>query len=180
MTETMTSPKLTISIPTQAMLRGFAAIRIFFGLDWLSNALAKLIDKMNYDGGFITFSLVNRGVANGILHQGVMSTKIAPLRWFYGEVVLPHFGFFGWLLTVAELAIAIGLLFGIFSRLAATGGLLLLAPIWLMLFTTDQYLWTYPLDVLPLVLLAVVPTGRYLGLDSRISARLGRHRWPLG
>jgi uncharacterized membrane protein YphA (DoxX/SURF4 family) len=176
---TSSTPVAGPLVPERVLLRALAAVRIFFGVDWLSNALAKLAGVMNYDWGFTTFNLVDRGVANGILHQGVMSTSIAPLRWFYGEVVLPNFGIFGWVLTLAELAIAIGLLFGIATRLAAVGGLLLLAPIWLMLLSTDQYFWTYPLDVVPLVLLAIVPTGRYLGLDGRIAARLGTRRWPL-
>lgn len=48
-----------------------------------------------------------------------------------------------------------------------------------MVLMTDQYFWTYPLDVVPLVLLAIVPTGRYLGWDQRIARRLGARRWPL-
>jgi uncharacterized membrane protein YphA (DoxX/SURF4 family) len=163
---------------TRLLWQAVAATRIFFGLDWLSNALAKLIGVKDYNFGFTTFNLVDRGVANGILHQSVESTKIAPLHWFYGTVVLPNFGYFQWFLTVTEFAIAAGLLFGIASRLAAVGGLLLLTPIWLMLLTTNQYFWTYPLDVVPLVLLAVVPTGRFWGLDARIGAKLGRVRWP--
>ena len=159
--------------------RAVAATRIFFGLDWLSNALAKLFGKMNYDLGFTTFSLVDRGVANGILHQSVMSTKIAPLRWFYGTIVLAHFSEFQWFLTGTEFAIAIGLLFGVLARLAAVGGLLLLAPIWVMLLTTNQYFWTYPLDLAPLLLLAIIPAGRYWGFDERIAQALGRHHWPL-
>lgn len=182
MTQTVPAPTPLAAAPLvseKVLLRSLAAVRIFFGLDWLSNAIAKLADTMNYDWGLITFNLVNRGVANGILHQSVMSTGIAPLRWFYGEVVLPNFGIFGWFLTFAELAVGLGLTFGVLSRAAALGGFLLLAPVWLMLLTTDQYLWTYPLDVVPLILLAIVPTGRYLGFDGRIAARLGTRRWPL-
>jgi uncharacterized membrane protein YphA (DoxX/SURF4 family) len=163
---------------TRTLWRAVAATRIFFGLDWLSNAVAKLIGVKEYNLGFITFNLVDRGVAGGILHQSVESTKILPLHWFYGSVVLPHFEFFQWFLTATEFAIAIGLLFGIASRLAAVGGLMLLTPIWLMLFTTDQYFWTYPLDVVPLLLLVLVPTGRYWGLDGRIAAKLGRTSFP--
>jgi hypothetical protein len=75
---------------------------------------------------------------------------------------------------VTELAIAIGLLFGIAMRLAALGGLLLLAPIWIMLLAT---LWTYPLNLFPLVLLAIVPAGRLAGADAKLVARFNQ-RWP--
>jgi thiosulfate dehydrogenase (quinone) large subunit len=63
------------------------------------------------------------------------------------------------------------------TRLAALGGLALIVPIWLMLFATNQYLWTHPLDLFPLLLLATVPAGRFLGLDRRLVARWGA-RWP--
>ncbi len=64
-------------------------------------------------------------------------------------MVLAHWGFFGTLLTAAELAIGIGLLLGIATRLAALGALVLIGPIWLMLLHTNTYLWEYPLDLFP-------------------------------
>ena len=39
----------------RALATGFTALRIFFGLDWLSNGLAKLFDTGNYDWGFLLF-----------------------------------------------------------------------------------------------------------------------------
>jgi hypothetical protein len=65
------------------------------------------------------------------------------------------------------------------TRIAALGGFLLIAPIGLMLLTTNQYLWTYPLDLFPLVLLALVPTGRVLGVDKILVERFSWTRWPL-
>ena len=100
-----------------------------------------------------------------------------PLGAFYRDVVIPNWGFFGIFLTLAELAVAIGLLFGIATRLAAVGGLLLLTPIWVMLWHTNLYLWEYPLDLFPLLLLAIVPAGRVLGADRSLAARF-RGRWP--
>lgn len=40
-----------------------------------------------------------------------------------------------------------------------------------------QYLWTYPVDLLPLLLLAIYPAGRMWGLDAGsrpVSATAGR------
>jgi len=76
-------------------------------------------------------------------------------------VVLAHWGFFGILLTAAELVIGIGLLLGIATRLAALGALVLIGPLWLMLLHTNTYLWEYPLDLFPLLLLAIVPAGAH-------------------
>ena len=172
---THTAPPL---IPARMMARAFTALRIFTGLVWLSNALAKVVDKGLYDFGFISFNLVTLGAARGIATNASGKTPIAPLGAFYRDVVLPNWGFFGAFLTVAELAIGLGLIFGVATRLAAVGGLLLLTPIWVMLWTTGAYLWEYPAeDLLPLILLAIVPAGRTGGLDRRLAPRLG-HRWP--
>lgn len=164
-------------VSPRVMNAGLAALRIGFGVNWLSNAIAKLIGKTDFGGGWFTFNLVDRGIAHGILQQATGSTPIAPLRGFYTDVVLANWGFFQWFLTLTELAIGLGLLLGIASRLAALGGVLLLTPIWLMLLGTNQYFWTYPLDVLPLVLLAIVPTGRVAGFDRVLATRLTA-RWP--
>ncbi|HEX4223083.1 MAG TPA: DoxX family membrane protein [Pseudonocardiaceae bacterium] len=166
------------TIVTPGMVRLVVALRIFFGLNWLSNAIAKVFNKANFDWGWLSFNLVNRNTAHAILVQGTGSTGIAPLRAFYLDVVLPNWGFFQIFLTIAELGVGLGLLFGIATRLAALGGLLLLVPVWLMLFHTNQYFWTYPLDLFPLVLLALVPAGRVAGVDGKFLTKIVGERWP--
>lgn len=167
--------------PTEATVRvlagAFAALRIFIGLDWLSNAVSKLLGMGTFGGGVFSFNLVDSATAKAILGQGVESTPISPLAAFYRDVVLPNWGFFGPFQTVVELAIGLGLVVGLATRLAAVGGLLLLVPVWVMLWGTNQYLWTYPLDLFPLVLLAIVPAGRVLGIDRTLAGRC-HGRWP--
>jgi thiosulfate dehydrogenase (quinone) large subunit len=163
--------------PDRLLAGGFAALRIFMGLVWLSNALAKVFEVSNVDWGVFSFNLIDRGVARGIATDAAAKSEIAPLRALYQDVVLAHWGFFGVFLTIAELAVAVGLLLGIATRLAAVGGLLLITPIWLMLFHTGLYLWDYPLDLFPLLLLAIVPAGRVAGLDRTLSG-LFHGRWP--
>ncbi len=163
---------------TVLMAKAFTALRVFTGLVWLTNGLAKLIGKATYDLGFLSFNLVTRGVAESIAKDASAQTYIEPLGAFYRDVVLPNFGFFGWFLTVAELAVGLGLVLGVLPRAAALGGLLLIGPIYLMLLHTNLYLWQYPAeDLFPLVLLTIVPTWGRLAVAQRIRARLPR-RWP--
>lgn len=163
---------------TRVFVMAFTALRIFTGLVWLSNGLAKLTDKGTYDWGFISFNLITRGTARSIADGAAAKTNIPLLGDFYQHVVLPHWGIFGAFLTVAELAIGVGLVLGIATRLAAVGGLLLIGPIWLMLLHANLYLWEYPAeDLFPLLLLAIVPAGRMGGLDGRLARRFG-YRWP--
>lgn len=178
MTTAPTTAKAEAAVASQHTLaRGFAALRIFFGLIWLSNGLAKVFGVGAYDWGFTSFNLINLGAAQFIANDASSKTYLAPLGAFYQGVVLPNWGLFGPFLTVAELAVGVGLLFGILTRAAALGSLLLITPIWLMLLDTNQYLWLYPVDLFPLLLLAIVPAGRTAGLDGRLAARLGT-RWP--
>ena len=159
-------------------LRAFTVLRIVTGLVWLSNGVAKLADRGNVDLGFWSFSLIDRDAALSIATRASDATHITVLGSFYRDTVVGHWGFFGVFLTVVELAIGLGLILGVASRLAAVGGLLLITPIWIMLWPTGGYLWEYPAeDLLPLALLAVVPAGRLLGADRVLAPRF-QHRWP--
>ncbi|OJY52829.1 DoxX family membrane protein [Pseudonocardia sp. 73-21] len=180
MTDTVHTTEPGVDAPSsyRVMTRMFTVLRVFTGLVWLTNAIAKVINVGNYDFGFISFNLVTRGVAQAIATDASSKTYIAPLGWAYQHLVLPNWGFFGIFLTIAELAIGLGLIFGVATRLAAVGGLLLLTPIWLMLLHTGGYLWEYPAeDLFPLVLLAIVPAGRHRGFDATLAPRYG-YRWP--
>jgi uncharacterized membrane protein YphA (DoxX/SURF4 family) len=175
MTTERTQPPLAAS---RTLAGGFAALRIFMGLVWVSNALAQVFSQGTVDWGFFSFNLFTRDAARSIASNASGKSQLAPLGAFYRDVVVANWGFFGILFTIAELAIGLGLLLGIATRLAAVGGLLLLTPIWVMLWHTNLYLWgEYPLDLLPLLLLAIVPAGRVFGLDHRLAARFGV-RWP--
>lgn len=175
-TTTTTDRPATLGVAPTLMVRAFTALRIFTGLVWLTNGLAKLFGVGNYDLGFFSFNLITLGSAEAIADGAAGRTGITPLATFYQDVVLPNWGLFGTFLTIAELAIGLGLIFGVASRLAAVGGLLLLTPIWVMLWDTGSYLWTYPAeDLFPLALLVIVPAGRHAGFDGRLAARFGNH-----
>lgn len=163
---------------TTIFVRMFTVLRIFTGVMWLSNGLSKVFEKNEFDLGFFSFTLIDKASARSILTNAADRTGIRPLGGLYEHVVLPHWGLFSVFLVLAELAVGLGLIFGVASRLAAVGGLMLIGPIWIMLWHTKLYLWEYPAeDLLPLVLLAIVPAGRYRGYDSQLATRFGR-RWP--
>jgi thiosulfate dehydrogenase [quinone] large subunit len=178
MTETAAATRATQVEEVTIFVRLFTALRIFTGLVFLTNGLAKVLNAGSFDLGFFSFTLITNASAKGILTNAAAKTGIRPLGAFYQHAVLPAWGFWGVFLTLAELAVGIGLLLGIASRLAALGGLMLIAPIWIMLWHTHLYLWEYPAeDLFPLVLLAIAPAGRHLGMDRRLVGRFGR-RWP--
>jgi thiosulfate dehydrogenase (quinone) large subunit len=165
--------------PPRGVAKGLAALRIFVGIEWLANGLAKLTGQGSVDLGVVSFGLIDRGVARGLLenYTGPQSNAAPFLKSFYADVVLANWGFFQWLLTAAELSVGLWLVLGIASRLAALGGLALIGPLWIMTIDNHRYLFEYPLDVIPLLILAIVPAGRVWGQDGRLAARLG-DRWP--
>ena len=143
----------------------------------MSNGLAKVFNVGSVDWGCFSFVLINRDAARGIATDAANRTAITPLGAFYHDVVLSNWGVFGVLLTIGEVAVGLGLILGVATRLSALGGLLFIGPIWIMLWHTNLYLSEYPLDLVPLVVFAIVPAGRVLGLDRALAARFS-HRWP--
>jgi uncharacterized membrane protein YphA (DoxX/SURF4 family) len=167
------------TLPTMRIARGLAAFRIFVGLVWLSNALAKVFNQGSFDLGVVSFGLISRDTARGLLetYTGPESNAIAPLKSLYTDLVLANWGVFQWFLTAAELTIGITLVLGIASRLGPLLALALIFPLWVMVIDNNRYLFEWPLDIVPLAILAAVPAGRVWGQDGRLAARFG-DRWP--
>jgi uncharacterized membrane protein YphA (DoxX/SURF4 family) len=169
----------TATLPTMRIARGLAAFRIFMGLMFGLNGIAKVINKGAYDLGIASFGLINRDIARGLLtaYAGPKSHAIAPLKWFYNNLVLDHWAPWSVFLTVAELAIGISLCLGIASRLGPLIALALILPLQIMVADNMTYLWEFPVDWIPMVILALVPSGRVWGYDRRLVERFG-DRWP--
>lgn len=165
-------------VPTRMLGGGFAAIRVLFGAIWLSNGLAKVFlnQDNSLDWGFLSFNLINQSAARGILARASGDT-FQPLTWIYNDLVLSNWGFFQWFLTVAEIGAGLLLILGIAARLGALIGLALIGPIWIMLIDSGGYFWQYPVELLPLLVLAIVPAGRAFGMDRKLAQRFGGH-WP--
>jgi uncharacterized membrane protein YphA (DoxX/SURF4 family) len=169
----------TPTLPTVRIAKGLAAFRIFVGVVWLGNALAKVVNQGSFDLGVVSFSLISRDTARGLLatYTGPESHAIAPLKSVYRDLVLANWDFFQWLLTATELAIGITLVVGIASRLSPLLALALIFPLWIMVIDNGRYLFEWPLDIVPLAILAAVPAGRVWGQDLKLAARFG-DRWP--
>jgi uncharacterized membrane protein YphA (DoxX/SURF4 family) len=176
MATTQTSAPTPIEGSYRTMARGFAALDLH-GLGLGEQCAGQSLQQRKFRLGLLLLQPHHPRCRPADRYNAASKRQIVPLGAFYRDVVIPNWGFFGIFLTLAELAVAIGLLFGIATRLAAVGGLLLLTPIWVMLWHTDLYLWEYPLDLFPLLLLAIVPAGRVFGADRSLAPRF-RGRWP--
>jgi len=87
--------------------------------------------------------------------------------------IIPNYPFIGWFITLGEIAVTIGLLFGLCTRWAG------LLALWITInIGLGGY---YDASLIPLGLIAllfvVLPTGHWLGLDRRLHQRHPQSIW---
>lgn len=161
----------------RAVARGMAVIRILMGVTFLSNGLAKLFGIHTIHLGWYHANLIDRDDARFILDAEVnhnARSRVWLVSRITNDLVLPHWDVFQWGLTVVEIAAGVLLVVGLWSRLGALIALVPAAFLFFVYFANDRWLPEQPLEVVPLIVLAIVPSGRVWGLDGRY----GRRRWP--
>lgn len=166
------------------MAKGLAVLRIFVGLIALLNGLAKLLDFRNIEIGIYKANLINLDETRQILtfeanDRGGTGTEVPGLKTLVNDVILANYGVAEVLITATEIGVGVALVLGIATRAGALVGLgqhLFLA---LLYTSSNRWLFEQPHEWVPLVILALVPTGRMWGLDARVLAqRPARTRWP--
>jgi len=161
--------------------RGLAALRIFFGVILLSNGLAKLLDFRTIDIGPYSSFLIPRDEARSILDFEVNrrngGTDVPGLQALVNDVVLANWGVFQWVVTAVELGAGALLVLGLASRGAALVGLGQQLFLQLVYLSSGRWAFEQPHEWVPLVILALVPSGRVWGLDRRIATRHAGRRW---
>ncbi len=140
-------------------LIGLALVRLFVGLLWFQQLFWKL--PPDFAG----------------LHKYVLNEEKYTILPGYAFVIqhlfLPNFLLLGAFTWLAELVVALCLLFGIFSRFGALLAILLAAQLYVGLaYAPGEWYWTYGMLVLLGVALTLVPTGRRLGADQWLLPRL--------
>jgi len=165
-----------------SLARGLALLRGFLGLVFLLNGLAKLFEFHAVTIGPYVANLIDRSDTRFILNIEANKNAHHPLsgiRPLVNDVFLAHFGFWQWMFTAAELGIGLLLVLGLASRLGALLGLLQVGFLAALYLSNDRWVFEQPLEVVPLLLLVWLPSGRVWGLDGTpgVQARL-RGRWP--
>src|SRR3972149_77869 len=88
-----------------------ALLRIMFGMLYLDMALQK--------APWIQF-----GWLEGFIRGEIQHPTFGWYKSFLEQIVIPNFFFFGWMTFLTEIALSVGLLFGLFTVLAGLGGAL--------------------------------------------------------
>ena len=174
MTNTSTEHR---GVSAETLGRSLAVMRILLGLTFLLNGLAKLFGIHRVEIGPYLGNLINRADARFILDVEVNRNarhQVPLIGRITNDLVLPNWDLFSWGLTAIEIAAGALLVAGLASRL---GALLALGPATFLFFVylaNDRWFFEKPLELVPLVLLLLVPAGRWWGLDRHFAAR----GWP--
>ncbi len=179
-----TSPRGSIEEAVQSRWfgRAMAAIRIYFGIVYLHNGIAKLLPAIpnlwpDTPLGFVIAATGNRSAYSILQYEVVtQSHPVEPYRALVENVVLPNFGLFAFGIGAAEVLVGVLLILGLATPIAAllAAGMALhlqFATLW-----NDKWIYEYSLEWLPLLCLAAFRAGRWHGLDARFAAT--RRRWP--
>ena len=167
-----------------AMGRGLAVLRIFFGVIFLANGLAKVTGERNFDVGWYRGFLIVRDEARNILdfeanRRDDTGTRVPYVKQIVNDLILPNWDVFQWIVTAIEVGVGGLLVLGLATRRGALVGLSMQLFLGALYFSSNRWMFEQPHEYVPMVILAVVATGRYWGLDGVLIRRWrGAGRWP--
>jgi thiosulfate dehydrogenase [quinone] large subunit len=141
-----------------------AIMRIYFGLVFFTNGLAKFAPSIAHTPfGF----LIDNPGAKGILTFYAHKNQVGLYRSLVDQFILPNWNFFGPAEGLVELIVGALLVLGMFTTLAALVGALLQLHLQFASLFSNQWLFEYSVEWIPLLVLAAVGAGRWYGLDGR-------------
>ncbi len=160
--------------PAQRYLtdRAIAVLRIFFGLVFLTNGVAKLIPGLSHlPGGYF---LIDSAGARSIITHNASHHPVGLYHDLVFNFLVPNWGLFGPIVGLTETSAGVLLVLGLASRVGA----LLAAVLSLHIQFSDAngpWLYEYSVEWIPLLCLAFMQAGKTWGLDA---ARAAAHpRW---
>ena len=155
-----------------SLARALAAIRIFFGLILFSNGLAKLLSFTRGRASAPTrrrSSIAPRHASIlefEVNQRGGDGTDLPLLKSIVNDVMLDNWGLFQWVTTAVELGAGLALILGHRQPRRRARRARPAAVPQLVYFSSGRFMWEQPHEWVPLVILALVPTGRVWGLDA--------------
>ena len=149
---------------------GLALLRITLGMiilvTWKEN-----LDKDLYTGYGLT------GLINWLFDaENGNGSSLSSYKSFLDSVVVPNASFFAGFQLVVELAIGLGLLFGVFTRLAGIGAAVFFLSLFLGYYGGGEWIWTYVILLMSAVAVLLGQAGRTLGADQWLAKRWGNSR----
>ncbi|MGH7868980.1 MAG: DoxX family membrane protein [Candidatus Dormibacteraceae bacterium] len=146
------------------MHAGIVLLRIFWGVVYFSNGLAKLYPRIAHPWNGL--SLMTNQDAYNIASQDVSNHPVHLYQSLITDFILPNWGVFGPFLGICEMAVGGLLIFGFASRLAALLGALLAINLQFLTLFSEGWVFQYSIIWVSMLCLSLMKAGRYLGLDG--------------
>lgn len=154
------------------MQAAVAVLRIFFGLVFFTNGLAKLVPGIAHlPGGYF---LIDSEGARSIIRHNANHHPVQLYHDLVFNLLLPNWTVFGPLVGLAEMTVGLLLILGLASALGA----LLAALLSLHIQFSDAngpWLYEYAVEWVPLLCLVFMKSGTVWGLDGALAT--SRPRW---
>ena len=155
------------------MERAIAVLRVFWGLVYFSNGLAKIVPGIAHlPGGYL---IDTEGAKSIITHEA----KNHPVGLYHDlvfNVFVPNWGVFGPLVGVTEMTAGVLLILGLAAPLGALLGAALALHLQFATMFNNPWLFEYAVEWVPLLCLAFMRPGRFYGLDGMVWNRRTRFR----
>ncbi len=164
---------------------GLAVLRSFMGIIFFANGLTKVTGERVVEIGWYLGVLISRDEARNILQFEVnernrTGTRVPYLKEVVNDFVLPNWDIMQWVVTWTEVGVGLLLILGLLTRGAALAGLFFQLFLALVYASSGRWMFEQPHEYVPLFILAIVPAGRYLGVDRLlVRGRPALRRWPL-
>lgn len=98
--------------------------------------------------------------------EGGNGSTLFFVRDILDATILQAPGAFGWFQTIFELALALALIFGVFSRATGVAAVGFFFSLFLVQFGGEEWIWTYVLLTAAAATVALNSAGRYFGVDQ--------------
>ncbi|CAA9469112.1 MAG: hypothetical protein AVDCRST_MAG38-1128 [uncultured Solirubrobacteraceae bacterium] len=149
--------------------RGLAVLRIFVGVIFFANGLAKLFSFRDIEIGPYRSFLINRGETRSILEGEAARNDLGVVQELVNGFLLPNYSWLQWVITFVELGVGALLILGLASRGAALVGLGQQLFLQVLYLSSGRWAFEQPHEWVPLVILLLWPAGRVWGLDARLA-----------
>jgi len=166
------SAPITLS---ERSMTGFALIRMFVGYLWFQQLFWKMPPDFRGLYPYIIRESQHTIIPGyGYILQHTFLSGCTSLHTATGCTLFVPLAAGVW---IAELIVAMSLMFGLFTRVGAILGTILALQLYVGLAYTE-WIWTYGMLVLLCLALTAIPAGRRLGVDQWLALRLqaaGQH-----
>jgi uncharacterized membrane protein YphA (DoxX/SURF4 family) len=155
--------------------RAIAILRIFFGLVYFSNGLAKFVPGIAHlPGGYF---LIDSNGARGIIQHNARHHPVQAYHDLVFNLLVPNWSVVGPMVGLAEMTAGALLILGLASGLGALLAALLSLHVQFS-DATGPWLYEYAVEWVPLLCLVFMRAGTAMGLDGAIARRSPRwRRW---